>query len=495
MSEDLLLQEAKRLVDAEIALLDSMLETYEQLPERISNKQKIYLEREQIEQYIQILLQSKLKLDDYKIVIAVVGTMKAGKSTTINAIVGSEILPIRNLPMTALPTAVCHTPGKIDPILNFENIQPINDLIGQIRSVAANKKFETVDEDIKKLLSWIEKGNVCQKQYNGAEEIFSFLKRANDIVRLSRYLEFKFPYEKYKQIDDFPCIEIEFSHLEKKDNQKGKLILLDTPNPNEYGQSEELRKMLQEQLQRANVIFAVLDYTQLKSEAEAEVRDFLKKVSEKSEKIYAIVNKFDQKSDYSLDKEAVRDMVTNQLMKDLIKSKDQVFPVSSRNAFIANRVLDEILINNQLPSSEKETWVKEFGEKAFGFAYKKQKQIENITSVTTHANQILEESCFSEPIKFIIEKANENILHTSIDFLTERLDKIFNKFIPYSQKLLTFETTSTEDKNVDTQAEKEETKEWIKPKFKEIKKGFESIHLDLELLIKDIKNLKHSEGL
>lgn len=45
--------------------------------------------------------------------LAVVGTMKAGKSTTINAIVGQEILPNRNRPMTSVPTLIRHVPGKL----------------------------------------------------------------------------------------------------------------------------------------------------------------------------------------------------------------------------------------------------------------------------------------------------------------------------------------------------------------------------------------------
>ncbi len=46
------------------------------------------------------------KISRLEMVLAIVGTMKAGKSTTINAIVGTEVLPNRNRPMTALPT--CH---------------------------------------------------------------------------------------------------------------------------------------------------------------------------------------------------------------------------------------------------------------------------------------------------------------------------------------------------------------------------------------------------
>ncbi len=52
------------------------------------------------------------KISRLEMVLAIVGTMKAGKSTTINAIVGTEVLPNRNRPMTALPTLIRHMPGK-----------------------------------------------------------------------------------------------------------------------------------------------------------------------------------------------------------------------------------------------------------------------------------------------------------------------------------------------------------------------------------------------
>ncbi|MBE8366043.1 dynamin family protein, partial [Leptospira borgpetersenii serovar Balcanica] len=45
----------------------------------------------------QEMLQAELrKTTQQEMVVAIVGTMKAGKSTTINAIVGKEVLPNRN---------------------------------------------------------------------------------------------------------------------------------------------------------------------------------------------------------------------------------------------------------------------------------------------------------------------------------------------------------------------------------------------------------------
>ncbi len=74
------------------------------------------------------------KISRLEMVLAIVGTMKAGKSTTINAIVGTEVLPNRNRPMTALPTLIRHTPGQKEPVLHFSHVAPIDCLIQNYNS-------------------------------------------------------------------------------------------------------------------------------------------------------------------------------------------------------------------------------------------------------------------------------------------------------------------------------------------------------------------------
>ena len=77
------------------------------------------LTQESIEEAKPIIHGEIEKLKNFDVVLSVVGTMKAGKSTTINAIVGREILPNRNRPMTALPTRIIHTPGQKQPVAAF----------------------------------------------------------------------------------------------------------------------------------------------------------------------------------------------------------------------------------------------------------------------------------------------------------------------------------------------------------------------------------------
>lgn len=94
---------------------------------------------------IEELQGERTKIIRKEMVLAVVGTMKAGKSTTINAIVGKEILPNRNRPMTSIPTLIRHVPGKHTPDLQLNNIDPIHQLL------SALKKKITTDEGKKRV--------------------------------------------------------------------------------------------------------------------------------------------------------------------------------------------------------------------------------------------------------------------------------------------------------------------------------------------------------
>ena len=94
----------------------------------------------------------------------------------------------------------------------------------------------------------------------------------NDLVRLAKALDVDFPFSAYAAIEHIPVIEVEFVHLAGLESYPGQLTLLDTPGPNEAGQPH-LQKMLNQQLARASAVLAVLDYTQLKSISDEEVRE------------------------------------------------------------------------------------------------------------------------------------------------------------------------------------------------------------------------------
>ena len=123
-------------------------------------------------------------------------------------------------------------------------------------------------------------------------------------------------------------------------------------------------KMLTEQLSRASAVLAVMDYTQLKSISDEEVRQAIS-VAGKSVPLYALVNKFDQKDRNSDDEEQVRAMISGTLMKGNI-SPGQIYPVSSMWAYLANRARYEMANHGQLPDHREQRWVQDFAEAALG---------------------------------------------------------------------------------------------------------------------------------
>ncbi|POT57086.1 clamp-binding protein CrfC [Citrobacter amalonaticus] len=359
----------------------------------------------------QAMLSNELrKISRLEMVLAIVGTMKAGKSTTINAIVGTEVLPNRNRPMTALPTLIRHTPGQKEPVLHFPHVAPIDSLMLTLQQRMHMRDRQhliqvlEIDKDMDALLQRIENGVAFERCYLGAQPIFHCLKSLNDLVRLSKALEVDFPFAAYAAIEHIPVIDVEFVHLEGLEKFPGQLTLLDTPGPNEAGQPH-LQKMLNEQLARASAVLAVMDYTQLKSISDEEVRHAIAAVG-KSVPLFALVNKFDQKDRNSDDEEQVRAMISGTLMKGCI-TPGHIYPVSSMWGYLANRARHELAVNGRLPDHQEQRWVQDFAEAALGRRWRSA-DLDDIDHIRHAARLLWEDSLFEQPIQALIHAAYAN---------------------------------------------------------------------------------------
>lgn len=190
------------------------------------------------------------KLQNFDVVISVVGTMKAGKSTTINAIVGKKVLPSRNRPMTTLPTLICHQKEQKVPRLEI-NTQKIDELIQRIKLVFKEYPEILKNPEIKTLQSEsdfdvihrLQSGDKFKSKIEGSENIFHELEYLNDIARVLGVLAEQALiessvvhnfYDSYKEVSALPTIFVEFESLRNiKADFEGRLMLLDTPGPNE----------------------------------------------------------------------------------------------------------------------------------------------------------------------------------------------------------------------------------------------------------------------
>lgn len=419
----LLCDEAERLLRLNISLLQKMIDEPNILLENELNNDEQLFNKSKAIKRIEELQGEQTKITRKEMVLAVVGTMKAGKSTTINAIVGKEILPNRNRPMTSIPTLIRHVPGKHIPDLQLNNIEPVQQLL------IALKKTITTDEGKKlvlelhkdpekgKLLRIVMDGSWLKNNYAGEAEIFTCLASLNDLVRLATELHVEFPFEAYEEVHELPVIEVEFSHLTGMDDSQGTLTLLDTPGPNEAGQPH-LQTMMRDQLQKASAVLAVLDYTQLNSVADRQVRTELNDIANVAAgRLFVLVNKFDQQDCNSDTAETVKQSVPAMLEQGVLNS-DRVYPGSARHAYLANRARNEISQARML--SDREGWVKDFAKLAFGINWEAE-DLASPDDVRRNADKIWRRSLFDKLITEVIQGAHAKAAALAVDSAAAKL--------------------------------------------------------------------------
>ncbi|HCN4484612.1 TPA: dynamin family protein [Escherichia coli] len=418
----LLCDEADRLLQLNINLLRQMVEEPDVLSDS-KNEKRLLFDKQKALKRIEELEGEQIKTARREMVLAVVGTMKAGKSTTINAIVGQEILPNRNRPMTSVPTLIRHVPGKTEPVLHLEHIQPVRNLLitlqEKLATPAGQQVAQTLQQtgDTRELLDILTDDGWLKNEYHGEEEIFTGLASLNDLVRLAAAMGSEFPFDEYAEVQKLPVIDVEFSHLVGMDECKGTLTLLDTPGPNEAGQPQ-MEVMMRDQLQKASAVLAVMDYTQMNSKADEEVRKELNAIADVSVgRLFVLVNKFDEKDRNGDGADAVCQKVPAMLNSDVLPAS-RVYPGSSRQAYLANRALHELRKNGTLPVDE--AWVDDFVREAFG-RMKKDYVCKDSELATEGATDLWEGSLIDQLITEVILSSHSRAAALAVDSAAAKL--------------------------------------------------------------------------
>ena len=353
------------------------------------------------------LQEEKVKFVELEFSVAVVGTMKAGKSTTINAIVGQEILPNRTDAMTSIPTVVTHKKGQKEPKLSLHSYQVFNDLITEIKSHKINEQ-ENFDKATKKVLKEIKEKLTINENYLGRAEIFEALRVINDLMRVAKVVGVEAPYSKLKKSSDFPKIEVEFSYLQdKEDLSNAKFSLMDTPGPKEFGQSEELRAIADTQIKNASAVMLVVDYTQISGESSHQLKEQVEQAIKflGKDKIFILLNKFDEDTKQGEKKGyagAIDDFI-NKFSKGSF-DEGKIFPISGRDAFYASLGLTELRAFGKIDKTKE--WVETFGKIVIGRRW--EKTISDKDEVIEYCNDALDDSYFNKPMKDIIDFSYKN---------------------------------------------------------------------------------------
>jgi hypothetical protein len=277
--------------------------------------------------------------------LPVVATMNAGKSTLINAIAGFRLLPYRVLPMTVLPTEVVLTGRVAEPIL----IVPARTsaLLGHI-ATDLRKRFrrrQYADELAQAdaylddtIASVNREEDVPAGTVRGLDAINTALTRANDLVRLA--VLFGVNRDLLEDLRELPRVECPAPDVlaDVMGAGQAELVLVDTPGPNEAGMSAHLLPLIDQAIQQAGVIFLVLNFTEMRSQAQDEIRKQIEPIRDRlgTDKLYVVVNKIDDRRDEDMTPEQTKEFAAYEAGLRIPDDLGQVFLVSARRAFDAS---------------------------------------------------------------------------------------------------------------------------------------------------------------
>jgi GTPase Era involved in 16S rRNA processing len=286
--------------------------------------------------------------------LPVVATMKAGKSTLINAIAGFRLLPYRTLPMTTLPTEVVLTNRVAEPRLLFP--EDVVDLLRQIADNLTGKDFKNAsrsglsgaDKSFRDTLDALlgDGDPVPSSEVHGIDSINAALSRANDLVRIgvmSGVVQDLLSY--LRQIPRIECPP-QAALAEAVGSGRAELVLVDTPGPNEAGMTMHLFPLIDQELKEAGVVFLVLNFIDMRSQAQDQLRREIEPVLGRlgTDKVYIVVNRFDDRRQEDMTEEETREFAAREAG---LRSDDhgRVFLTSARQAFDASsfrRVRNEL---------------------------------------------------------------------------------------------------------------------------------------------------------
>lgn len=253
-----------------------------------------------------ILLNTNENLRDRRYVISVIAAMKAGKSTTFNALLGRDILPNENKSCTAAITEIKHSKKLADEVLKVYKD-------GTVKSILATNEL-TLEEKFH-------------------EDVRSSRKN-NEVSKIEKY---------YLETPIYAIEDSEYSNLVQN------FILVDTPGPNEANVNDEfdvseLQRVALDKLRHSDALIMLFDYQSYQSDTNANI---LKSIFENREdlakdrdKIYFLVNKIDSITSRDGSVESVIENV-----KKIIKyyapfiEDPQVFPLSAKKASLARSFL------------------------------------------------------------------------------------------------------------------------------------------------------------
>lgn len=180
-----------------------------------------------------------------RVYVATVGSMKAGKTTTLLSLCRPGILPTRTSAMTLLPTIVRNVPGLRVPGMQFPSAKKLSNLIHKIYQLLSRDRVDLVKPlkqrfpDEEPVIDLLARGKFrLNEKILGEDAICSQLLHLNDFMRVTMRLcedidGLECPLEILTDISDFPVVEVSFTANQLEDFPSN-IDLVDLPGPDEH---------------------------------------------------------------------------------------------------------------------------------------------------------------------------------------------------------------------------------------------------------------------
>ncbi len=394
---------------------------------------------EKCEKFQRSVAQAARHVEDLELRMAIVAPMKAGKSTIINAIIGQELLPSRNAAMTTIPTEIIFDTELKEPklTLNSELRKIFQETFFTLQQKICELGNERVEEKIAqyphlaKLLLGIQAktGGSINGEISGRQRIVNNLGALNDIIRLCNLLD---PLaDPLDFITDVPRIQTPCSRLQKTEslNLLGNLVIVDTPGPNEVGE-HRLANVVSRQLRASSLVLIVLNFTELNTKAEAEVKKDVLKVIELlgKENLYVLVNKVDQRKDGDMTTEQVRKFVAAEFgIGD--GDTNRVFEISARWAFSATNFLGELQQRPDVEIADLKT-ARSLAQDIFPIDWEEELQEATVEQLKIKAEKLWKKSGFApfleKAINALMAEAAPRCIMSALNIARSRLAELYD---------------------------------------------------------------------
>src|SRR5215216_1487660 len=281
--------------------------------------------------------------------MAVVAPMKAGKSTLINAVIGRDLLPNRAMAMTALPTEIELVDDLDEPVLSLS--PAASDVIAQAADETAwglaqpgplAEEIRAASPHLEGLLERVRQhgSQAIASEARGVEGVRAALEDLNDLARLGGRVDGVI--DVLAALPDVPRVQTPTWHTGDGASDPvamGRLVLVDTPGPDEASRGLRLAPIVQQELEACAMVLLVLNFTQLSSDAVETIKRLVEPVLRVigRDQLYVVVNKVDERRHNDMRPDELCRFISQDLDLTEPGQSDHIFETAARRALVARQ--------------------------------------------------------------------------------------------------------------------------------------------------------------